>query len=43
MFDTGGMGDYQGWSAGRGILNGAGARRPEHSLWPHVPILARIV
>ena len=37
------MGEYHGWSPGRGILNGAGARRPEHSLWPHVPILARVV
>jgi hypothetical protein len=29
--------------SGRAILNDAGARRPEHSLWPHVPILARVV
>ncbi|MGH9250031.1 MAG: hypothetical protein ACRD0W_11005 [Acidimicrobiales bacterium] len=29
-------GDYQGWSAGRGILNDAGARRAEHD-----PVAAR--
>ena len=37
------MGEHDGWSPGRAILNGSGARRPEHSLWPHVPILARVV
>ena len=37
------MGGNDGWSPGRSILNGAGARRPEHSVWPHVPILARVV
>jgi len=30
---------YQGWSAGRGILNGAGTHRPEHSLWPETESL----
>jgi len=43
VFDTRHVERYHGWSPGRGILNGAGARRPEHSLWPHVPILARVV
>jgi hypothetical protein len=43
MFDTRKVGDNDGWSPGRSILNGAGSHRPEHSLWPHVPVLARVV
>lgn len=35
--------DHSTAFTGRGILNGAGAHQPEHSLWPHLPILARIV
>ena len=32
-----------GWSPGQGILNDAGARMPEHTLDPPVPVVARIV
>jgi hypothetical protein len=32
-----------GWSPGQRILNQAGARMPEHTLDPPVPITARIV
>jgi hypothetical protein len=32
-----------GWSPGQRILNDAGARMPEHTLDPPVPVLARIV
>ena len=32
-----------GWSPGQAILNDTGARMPEHTLDPQVPIFARIV
>jgi hypothetical protein len=32
-----------GWSPGQKILNSTGAREPEHTLFPPVPITARIV
>jgi hypothetical protein len=32
-----------GWSPGQRILNDAGARMPEHTLDPPVPVVARIV
>jgi hypothetical protein len=52
MFDTGCVEGWRAeqqrqqtnaWSPGQRILNGTGARMPEHRLDPPVPITARIV
>ena len=52
VFDTGGVEEWRAerqrqqtnaWSPGQRILDGTGARMPEHRLYPPVPIVARIV